>query len=193
MHCRRRPGLTIGVYESCWTLLLESHHAHDWQVGFELDLVRRTLCGHGATGRLAGRSRGPRWLVICSLASSVFFCSLYPFVTNLPLLLALGGLEAVGLAVALPSAQSLLTQSSAEGELGRVQGLFSTSETAAIAVSAGVAGALFSVATWAPFVAGAAGVGALTACLPIIWWRVAGRARNVVPGATVVVPGGAIL
>jgi DHA1 family multidrug resistance protein-like MFS transporter len=172
-------GLTIGVYESCWTLLLESHHAQDWQVGLSWTLFAVPFVAMARPAGWLADHADRRWLVIGSLASSVFFCSLYPFVTNLSLLLALGGLEAVGLAVALPSAQSLLTQSSAEGELGRVQGLFSTSETAAIAVSAGVAGALFSLTTWAPFVAGAAGAGALTACLPFIWWRVAGRARNV--------------
>jgi DHA1 family multidrug resistance protein-like MFS transporter len=186
-------GLTIGVYESCWTLLLESHHAQDWQVGLSWTLFAVPFVAMARPAGWLADHADRRWLVIGSLASSVFFCSLYPFVTNLSLLLALGGLEAVGLAVALPSAQSLLTQSSAEGELGRVQGLFSTSETAAIAVSAGVAGALFSLTTWAPFVAGAAGAGALTACLPVIWWRVAGRARNVVPVDKPAVVDGAIL
>jgi MFS transporter, DHA1 family, multidrug resistance protein len=172
-------GLTIGVYESCWTLLLESRHAHDWQVGLSWTLFAVPFVAMARPGGWLADHADRRWLVIGSLASSVFFCSIYPFVTNLPLLLALGGLEAVGLAIALPSAQSLLTQSSAEGELGRVQGMFSTSETAAIAVSAGVAGALFGLATWAPFVAGAAGAGALAVCLPFIWWPVAGKATNV--------------
>ena len=186
-------GLTIGVYESCWTLLLESHHAHDWQVGLSWTLFAVPFVAMARPGGWLADHADRRWLVIGSLASSVFFCSLYPFVTNLSLLLALGGLEAVGLAVALPSAQSLLTQSSAEGELGRVQGLFSTSETAAIAVSAGVGGALFGLATWAPFVAGAAGAGALAACLPVIWWPVAGRARSIVAEENAAVAGGAIL
>jgi MFS transporter, DHA1 family, multidrug resistance protein len=185
-------GLTIGVYESCWTLLLESHHAQDWQVGLSWTLFAVPFVAMARPGGWLADHADRRWLVIGSLASSVFFCSLYPFVTNLPLLLALGGLEAVGLAVALPSAQSLLTQSSAEGELGRVQGLFSTSETAAIALSAGVAGALFGLATWAPFVAGAAGAGALAVCLPFIWWPVAGRARNVATLDSPVMPDGAI-
>jgi DHA1 family multidrug resistance protein-like MFS transporter len=186
-------GLTIGVYESCWTLLLESRHAHDWQVGLSWTLFAVPFVAMARPGGWLADHADRRWLVIGSLTSSVFFCSLYPFVTNLPLLLALGGLEAVGLAIALPSAQSLLTQSSAEGELGRVQGLFSTSETAAIAVSAGVAGALFGLATWAPFVAGAAGAGALAVCLPFIWWPVAGRARNVVAVDEAAPAGGAIL
>jgi MFS transporter, DHA1 family, multidrug resistance protein len=172
-------GLTIGVYESCWTLLLESRHATDWQVGLSWTLFAVPFVAMARPGGWLADHADRRWLVVGSLASSVFFCSLYPFVTNLPLLLALGGLEAVGLAIALPSAQSLLTQSSAEGELGRVQGLFATSETAAIALSAGVAGALFGLATFAPFVAGAAGAGALAACLPFVWRPVPGRARNV--------------
>jgi DHA1 family multidrug resistance protein-like MFS transporter len=174
-------GLTIGVYESCWTLLLDSRHAHDWQVGLSWTLFALPFVAMARPGGWLADHADRRWLVIGSLVSSVFFCSLYPFVTNLSLLLALGGLEAVGLAVALPSAQSLLTQGSAEGELGRVQGLFSTSETGAIAVSAGVAGALFGLATWAPFIVGAVGAGLLAACLPAIWWPVAGRVRFVVP------------
>ena len=171
-------GLTIGVYESCWTLLLKSHHAYDWQIGLSWTLFAVPFVAMARPGGWLADHADRRWLVIGSLTSSVFFCCLYPFVTNLSLLLALGGLEAVGLAVALPSAQSLLTQSSTEGELGRVQGMFSTSETAAIAVSAGVAGVLFGLATWAPFVAGAVGAGALTACLPGIWWPVRGKGEK---------------
>ncbi len=171
-------GLTIGVYESCWTLLLETRHAHDWQVGLSWTLFAVPFVAMARPGGWLADHADRRWLVVASLSSSVFFCCIYPFITNLTLLLTLGGLEAIGLAVTLPSAQSLLTQSSAEGELGRVQGLFSSSETVAIALSAGVAGVLFGVAPWAPFVAGAAGAGALAACLPAIWWPVAGSVRQ---------------
>jgi len=180
-------GLTIGVYESCWTLLLESHHAQDWQIGLSWTLFAVPFVAMARPGGWLADHADRRWLVVGSLASSVFFCCIYPFVTNLTLLLVLGGLEAVGLAVALPSAQSLLTQGSAEGELGRVQGLFSSSETAAIAVAAGVAGVLFGLAHWAPFVAAAAGAGALALSLPFIWWPVTGKVRHVVeaePGVT---------
>jgi DHA1 family multidrug resistance protein-like MFS transporter len=186
-------GLTIGVYETCWTLLLKSHHAYDWQVGLSWTLFAVPFVAMARPGGWLADHADRRWLVIGSLMSSVFFCSLYPFVSNLSVLLALGGLEAVGLAIALPSAQSLLTQSAPESELGRVQGMFSTSETAAIAVAAGIAGVLFGLATWAPFVAGAAGAAALTACLPAIWSPVTGKVRNVVDANSAAVPGGAIL
>ena len=120
-----------------------------------------------------------RWLVVGALTSSVGFCATYPFLGSLTMLLVLGGVEALGMAIALPAAQSLLTQGSPERELGRVQGLFSTSETAAIALSAGVGGALFGVARWGPFVAGALGAAAFTAALPVIWWSVTGKASQV--------------
>ncbi len=174
-------GLVIGVYESCWTLLLESHHAHDWQIGLSWTLFAVPFVAMARPGGWLADHLDRRWLVVGALTSSVVFCCTYPFVSSLVLLLVLGGVEAVGMAVALPSAQSLLTQGSPPGEVGRVQGLFSTSETAAIALSAGVGGALFGLARWAPFIAGAAGAAILVAGLPLVWRRVTGRATDVVP------------
>jgi DHA1 family multidrug resistance protein-like MFS transporter len=172
-------GLVIGVYESCWTLLLESHHAHDWQIGLSWTLFAVPFVAMARPGGWLADHLDRRWLVIGALTSSVIFCCIYPFVGSLVVLLVLGGVEAVGMAVALPAAQSLLTQGSSVGELGRVQGLFSTSETAAIALSAGAGGALFGLATWAPFIAGAAGAAVLVACLPLVWMHVTGRASDV--------------
>jgi MFS transporter, DHA1 family, multidrug resistance protein len=172
-------GLVIGVYESCWTLLLESHHAHDWQIGLSWTLFAVPFVAMARPGGWLADHLDRRWLVVGALTSSVIFCCIYPFVGSLTLLLVLGGIEALGMAIALPSAQSLLTQGSRPSELGRVQGLFSTSETAAIALSAGVGGALFGVARWAPFFAGAVGAAVLVAGLPFIWKPVIGRATEV--------------
>jgi MFS family permease len=172
-------GLVIGVYESCWTLLLEAHRAHDWQIGLSWTLFAIPFVAAARPGGWLVDHSDRRWLAIGSLVCSVGFCCIYPFVANLWVLLVLGGLEALGMAVGMPAAQSLLTQDSPEAELGRVQGLFSTSETAAIALAAGVGGALFGIARWAPFVAGGAGAGLLVACLPLIWGSVTGRAAHV--------------
>jgi MFS transporter, DHA1 family, multidrug resistance protein len=172
-------GLCIGVYESCWTLLLERHHAHDWQIGLSWTLFAVPFVAMARPGGWLADHLDRRWLVLGSLTSSVTLCTLYPFLPTLLTLLIFGSIEAVGLAIALPSAQSLLTQGSSASELGRVQGLFSTSETAAIAVSAGAGGALFGIASWAPFVAGAGGAAMLAACLPVVWRPVVGHARQV--------------
>jgi MFS transporter, DHA1 family, multidrug resistance protein len=174
-------GLVIGVYESCWTLLLESHHAHDWQVGLSWTLFAVPFVAMAKPGGWLVDHLDRRRLAFASLASSVVFCCIYPFIGSLWLLLVLGGLEALGMAVGLPAAQSLLTQGSRPIELGRVQGMFSTSETTAIAISAGAGGALFGLATWAPFVAGAAGAALFVAALPFVWRTVEGRASDVDP------------
>lgn len=175
-------GLVIGVYESCWTLLLESHHAHDWQIGLSWTLFAAPFAAMSRPGGWLADHTDRRWLVVVALASSVGFCCCYPFVGNIWLLLGLGGVEALGMAIAMPASQSMLTQGSAEQELGRVQGLFSTSETAAIALSAGAGGALFGLATWAPFVAGAAGAFGFGVALPFVWRTVTGRASQVTSG-----------
>jgi len=172
-------GLVIGVYESCWTLLLDSHHAHDWEIGLSWTLFAVPFVAMTRPGGWLADHMDRRWLVFGALCSSVAFCCIYPFVGSLIVLMILGGFEALGMAVALPAAQSLLTQGSPENELGRVQGLFSTSETAAIALSAGVGGALFGLVTWAPFIAGATGAAAFALSLPFVWRSVTGKASQV--------------
>jgi DHA1 family multidrug resistance protein-like MFS transporter len=85
-------------------------------------------------------------LVVGGLFVSTTMRASYPFIHNVPALMIRGGLEAVAVALVLPAAQSMLVQTSRPTEFGRVQGMFSTSQTAATAVSAGLGGALFAAA-----------------------------------------------
>ena len=172
-------GLVIGVYETCWTLLLDERGAQQWQIGLSWTLFAVPFVVMSRPAGWLADHFDRRRLAVGATAVSVAFCALYPFVNSVALLLALGAMEAVGTAVALPATQSLLAQSSRVEELGRVQGLFSTAETAAIAVSAGMGGFLFGKASWAPFVAGAVGAAALLAGLPAVWASVPGRAADV--------------
>jgi DHA1 family multidrug resistance protein-like MFS transporter len=162
-------GLIQGVYETCWTLLLDSRGAHAWQVGLSWTLFAAPFA---AVSPLAGRlvDRFNRFtLTIWALASSVFFAALYPFLHSLALLLGLGAVESIGVAIAYPAAQSLLAQAVPEAALGRAQGLNNVLQTSAIALAAAVSGALFAVRPWVPFV-GAAVTGAiLTSMLPVVW------------------------
>jgi DHA1 family multidrug resistance protein-like MFS transporter len=171
-------GLTFGVYESCWTLLLDARGAVNWEIGLSWTLFAVPFVAMARPGGWLADHFDRRWLVVVSISSSIAFCAAYPFIHSIVLLVILGGVEALGVAVALPAAQSLLTQESSPSEVGRVQGLFSTSETGSIAVAAGVGGSLFAVAVWAPFIAAAAGAAALTALLPFVWAPVAGRVAD---------------
>jgi DHA1 family multidrug resistance protein-like MFS transporter len=171
-------GLTIGVYESCWTLLLELRHAEDWEIGLSWTLFAVPFVVMARPGGWLADHLDRRRLAVGSLSVSIALCALYPFLHSLFWLLVLGSLEALATAIALPAAQSMLTQYSASTETGRVQGLFSTAETGSIAVAAAAGGALFGLTAWAPFVAAAAGAAVLTAALPIVWAPVAGRASR---------------
>ena len=124
-----------------------------------------------------------RVLVLAGIGSSAVLCATYPFVHNVPALVALGALEALGFAAAMPAVQSLLTQGSAPAEVGRIQGLFGTSQTKLLtAVSAAAAGAAFALVVWLPFVTVAAIVliGLIAAAL--IWRSVPGRVTSTAEG-----------
>jgi MFS family permease len=172
-------GLIIGVYEACWTLLLQSRGAHNWQIGLSWTMFAVPFAAMAKPAGWLTDHFDRRVLAISAIATSVVFCVTYPFVANLWLLLVLGGLEAVGVSIGMPAIQSLLTQGTATEELGRVQGLFSTCETGAIAVSAAAGGALFGLAIWAPFITSAASCFVVVAMLPFLWRTVAGRVRDV--------------
>lgn len=180
-------GLVIGVYEACWTLLLQHRGAHDWQIGLSWTLFAVPFVVMARPAGWLADHFDRRRLVRYSLCSSIAFCCSYPFISSLPALVALGGVEAIGFALLMPSAQSMLTQSVPASEHGRAQGIFGTAETGAIALSALAGAALFAVAPWAPFVS--AGVVALTLTLVSarIWSSVPGRVEAAAPRAVPVV------
>ncbi|HEX4654838.1 MAG TPA: MFS transporter [Mycobacteriales bacterium] len=169
-------GLVTGVYEACWSLLMHSRGAADWQIGLSWTLFALPFALFSPiAGRLADRL-DRRWLAAAAVVASSAFAALYPFLTSVALLVGLGAVEAIGVAVAFPAAQSLLTQAATPQTLGRAQGFFTTAETASIAVAAAVSGTLFGVARWIPFVtASLAGV-AMVAVLPVLWRGLPGHA-----------------
>jgi MFS transporter, DHA1 family, multidrug resistance protein len=128
-------------------------------------------------GRLADRL-DRRWLAGTAVVASSGFAVLYPFLTSVPLLVGLGSLEAIGVAIAIPAAQSLLTQAATPQTLGRAQGFFTTVETGSIAVAAAVSGALFGVARWIPFLSASLAGVLLVAALPIMWRGLQGHAGH---------------
>jgi MFS family permease len=169
-------GVIAGAYESCWSLLMTSRGAAVWQVGMSWTLFAVPFA---AVSPLAGRlvdRLDRRWLAIAGMVGSAGFAVTYPFLPSPPWLMGLGMFESVAVAVAFPAAQSLLAQAAPASALGRAQGLFTTAETAAIAVAAAVSGYLFSLARWVPFIVAAAVATLLVSALPMLWRDVVGKA-----------------
>ncbi len=176
--CGAVLGLTSGLYEICWTLLLLARGASGLEIGISWTLFAVPfVLATKPSGWLADHM-DRRVLVLAGVGSSAVLCATYPFVHNVPALVALGALEALGFAAAMPALQSLLTQGSAPAEVGRIQGLFATSQTSFTAVSAAAAGAAFALVVWLPFVTVASIVliGLIAAAL--IWRSVPGRVTS---------------
>jgi MFS family permease len=173
--CGAALGLTSGVYDICWTLLLLARGASGLEIGISWTLfaVPFVLVAK-PSGWLAdhldrpARGRG-------GLGLSTALCASYPFIHNVPALIILGASEAMGFAAAMPAMQSLLTQGSRHSEVGRIQGMFGTSQTACTAVAAAGAGAAFAVAAWLPFVTVSAVVVVGLAVAAVVWRSVPGR------------------
>jgi DHA1 family multidrug resistance protein-like MFS transporter len=183
--CGGALGLTSGVYDICWTLLLLARGASGLEIGvswtlFAVPFVLATR----PSGWLADHM-DRRVLVLAGIGVSSALCASYPFIRSVPALVLLGASEAMGFAAAMPAVQSLLTQGSAPSEVGRIQGLFATSQTALTAVSAAAAGAAFALASWLPFVTVASIVFVGLAVVAFIWRSVPGRVeRSEEPGTS---------
>ncbi|HEY5265624.1 MAG TPA: MFS transporter [Acidimicrobiales bacterium] len=168
-------GLAIGVYEACWSLLLHAHHASTLQIrlswtAFSVPWVVLSRFG----GRLADHANR-RYIALSGLLCGAFFLALYPHIHNNNLILGLGSFESIGAALSVPSISSLMSQGAANRELGRRQGLYTMSNTGALALSAGTSGFLFSINPVLPFTMIAIISASLT-LTTLFWWRnVTGR------------------
>lgn len=163
-------GLTIGVYETCWSLLMHAHHASTLQIRLSWTLFCIPwVVLSGVAGRLADHANR-RTIALAGLLNNALFLAIYPHIHNNDVMLFLGSLEAVGAALSMPSISSLMSQGAVHRELSRRQGLYATSNTAALAVAAGVSGVLFTVNSVLPFTLMAV-VSSALALTTLWWWR----------------------
>ena len=163
-------GLTIGVYEACWSLLMHSHHATTLEIRlswtmFSLPWVLLSRVG----GWLADHSNR-RFIALAGLLNGAFFLSLYPHIHNNVVMLFVGSLESIGASLSVPSISSLMSQGAVDRELSRRQGLYATSNTASLAIAASVSGFLFTVNSALPFTLIAITASVLAATT-LWWWR----------------------
>jgi MFS transporter, DHA1 family, multidrug resistance protein len=175
-------GLVIGAYESCWTLLMHFKGASSFQLGISWTLFALPYVVCFRFGGWFADHTDRRAFATFGILNACAFCAIYPLL-SVPALLGLSCFEALGTSLALPSAQSILTEGADPREMGRRQGVFTTAQTGAMAVSAMVSGSLFEVGPAVPFLTMAGAAAVITCLIPIIWRRTPGRVARQVAGA----------
>lgn len=168
-------GLLTGIYETCWTLLLDLRGASTWQIGLSWTLFALPFVLAMPVAGWAADHHDRRLLVVVGLIVPIVLAVVYPWLADVRWLIGLGVLESLGIAFAYPAVQSLLTEAVPADAVGRAQGRFVSVQTAAIAVSAGASGGLFAVAPWVPFTVAAVVSLGLIALLPLLWRGTSGR------------------
>jgi len=163
-------GLTIGVYEACWSLLMHAHHASTLQIRLSWTFFSVPWVLLARFGGWLADHANRRFIALAGLLNGAAFLSIYPHIHNNDLMLVLGSFESIGGALSVPSISSLMSQGAANRELSRRQGLYATSNTASLAIAAGVSGFLFTINTALPFTLLAL-ISATLALSTLFWWR----------------------
>jgi len=178
-------GLAVGVYETCWSLLMHAHHASTLQIRLSWTMFCLPWVVLSRTGGWFADHLNRRITALFGLLNGAAFLATYPHIHNNTAMLFLGSAESLGAALSSPSIASMLSQGASSRELSRRQGLYATSTTASLAAAAMVSGFLFTVNTALPFTLVAV-VSALLALSTTYFWRgVNGRIRaNSTPPST---------
>ncbi len=174
-------GLVIGVYEVCWSLLLQLRGATNWEIGVSWTLFAIPFAIISLPAGWLVDHFDRRYLVAVAMVGSGSFAITYPFLHSVALLVGLGCFEASLVALGAPAESSQLAHSVPPDEFGRAQGAAASVQTAATAVAAAVAGTLFAIHPWVPFVG--AGVAMYLGVL-VLWplWRgISGRSVRPAP------------
>jgi DHA1 family multidrug resistance protein-like MFS transporter len=163
-------GISIGVYEACWSLLMHAHHASTLQIRLSWTCFSVPWVVLSRWGGWLADHANRRFVALAGLINGAFFLSLYPHIHNNNLMLVLGSCEAIGTSLSVPSISSLMSQGAADRELSRRQGLYTTSNTAALALAAGTSGFLFTINSALPFTLIAI-ISVVLALTTLFWWR----------------------
>lgn len=168
-------GVVIGLYEVCWSLLLNLRGASSFQLGLSWTLFALPFAAVSLPAGWLVDHMDRRYLAAASLVGTACFAALYPFIHSVGWLIGLGAAEASAVALGTPAELSQLSHSVPLGELGRAQGAVSSAQTGATAVAATFAGALFGIRPWLPFDLTSLVIVGLLVAMAVAWRKVPGK------------------
>ncbi len=168
-------GLAVGVYETCWSLLMHAHHASTLQIRLSWTMFALPFVIFSRLGGWIADHLNRRVTALLGLLNGAAFLATYPHIHNNVVMLFVGSAESVGASLSSPSIVSLLSQGARPRELSRRQGLYATSTTASLALASITSGFMFTVNTALPFTVIAVTSAGLAVSTVFVWRGVRGR------------------
>lgn len=165
-------GLLIGIYDVIWSLYMRALGASDFVIGLSFTLFALPLVVATPFAGWASDRWDRRWLAFGSVAVGSLMALIYPSLRNVPLVIAVGAVEAALWSFTEPSMNSFLMDAVPERR-AEAQGVVGTAMNGAMAIGALVGGTLFAMGLAVPFVA-AAVAGTVFALLALPGLRAAG-------------------
>jgi MFS family permease len=143
----------IGTYDAVWSLYMTYRGANTFWVGVSFVTFAVPAVLLSARAGAFGDRIGPRRLVVAAVIFTGFFAALYPFISSVPWLIALGLIEGIFTVSGGPSLMAEVSRSAPTGHQGRTQGVFQTVQTSMVIAGALAGGALYSLSPTYAFLA----------------------------------------
>ncbi|GAC1474437.1 MAG: multidrug efflux MFS transporter NorA [Candidatus Dormibacteraceae bacterium] len=158
----------IGTYDAIWSLYMTYRGANTFWVGVSFVTFAVPAVLLSARAGALGDRFGARRLIVVALLGTGLFAALYPFISSVAWLIALGLIEGIFTISGGPSLMAEVSRSAPPGHQSRTQGAFQTGQTLIIIVGALAGGALYTLSPTYAFLAIAAVclLGASTAFIP---------------------------
>ena len=149
-------GTVFSMYDVVWPQYLAARGNDALVIGLSISLFAvPILLLARSGGRLSDRS-DRRKLIPAAMLMTAACASSYPFLRALPVILAVGTVEAIAFVVLEPSLRAIIGDNAPEGERGRAMGVGGFGQFAGSAFGAAVLGSLYGVREGLPFWGGAA-------------------------------------
>jgi MFS family permease len=143
----------IGTFDTIWSLYMTYRGATTLAVGISFATFGIPALIVSARAGALGDRFGARRLIVGALLVTALFSAVYPFISSVPWLIALGLIEGAFTISGAPSLIAEVSRHAEPGHQGRTQGVFQTIQTA-IQIGGAVAGGyLFTISPMYAFLA----------------------------------------
>jgi MFS family permease len=171
-------GLLIGIYDVIWSLFMRSLGAGDFVIGLSFSLFALPFLIATPFAGWAADRWDRRWLAFASVALGSLMAPIYPLLGSIPIVMAVGAVEATLWSFTEPAMNSFLMRAIPD-QRGEASGVVGTAMSGSMAIGSLVGGSLFAMGVAVPFVtAGVSGLVFALASVP--WLRAAGAASPAV-------------